>query len=107
LVADLPQLGRLSHAQIAALVAVAPRNRHSGMRRGRRAVWAGRAALRAVRYMATLRATRCHPSIHRFYDRLLAAGKVKQVAIVACRHNLVSSLHAMLTHQTPWQAQAA
>jgi len=62
LLADLPELGRLSHAQIAALVGVAPLNRDSGTLRGRRAIWGGRAALRAVLYMGTLRATRCNPA---------------------------------------------
>jgi transposase len=107
LLAELPELGRLSHGQIAALVGGAPRNRDSGTRRGRRAVWGGRAALRAVLSMGTLRATRCNPVIRRFYDRLLAAGKAKKVALVACMHKLLTILNAMLKHQTPWQAQAA
>jgi transposase len=107
LLADLPELGRLSHGQIAALVGVAPRTRDSGTQRGRRAVWGGRAALRAVLYMGTLRATRCNPVIRLFYNRLLAAGKAKQVALVACMHKLLTILNAMLKHQTPWQAQAA
>jgi transposase len=106
LLADLPELGRLSHGQIAAGVGVAPRNRDSGTQRGRRTVWGGRAALRTVLYMGTLRATRCNPVIRRFYDRLLAAGKAKKVALVACMHKLLTILNAMLTHQTPWQAQA-
>jgi len=106
LVADLPELGRLSHGQIAALVGGAPRNRDSGTQRGRRTVWGGRAALRTVLYMGTLRATRCNPVIRSFYDRLLAAGKAKKVALVACRHKLLTILNAMLKHQTPWQAQA-
>ena len=91
----------------AALVGVAPRNRDSGTQRGRRTVWGGRAALRAVRSMGTLRATRCNPVIRPFYNRLLAAGKAKKVAMVACMHKLLTLLNAMLKHQTPWQAQAA
>ena len=107
LLADLPELGRLSHGQIAALVGVAPRNRDSGTQRGRRAVWGGRAAVRTVLYMGTLRATRCNPVIHQFYERLLAAGKAKKVALVACMHKLLTILNAIVRHQTPWQAQAA
>jgi transposase len=106
LLADLPELGRLSHAQIAALVGVAPLNRDSGTLRGRRAIWGGRAALRAVLYMGTLRATRCNPVIRRFYERLLAVGKAKKVALVACMHKLLTILNAMVKRQTPWQAQA-
>jgi transposase len=105
--AELPELGRLSHGQIAALVGGAPPRRASGTRRGRRAVWGGRAAVRTVLYRGTLRATRGNPAIRRFYDRLVAAGKAKKVALVACRQKVLTILNALRTHQTPWQAQAA
>lgn len=107
LLADLPELGRLSHGQIAALVGVAPLNRDSGTLRGRRAVWGGRRAVRTALYMGTRRATRCNPAIRAFYERLLAAGKAKKVALVACMHKLLTMLNALLKHKTPWQAQAA
>jgi transposase len=107
LLAELPELGRLSHAQIAALVGVAPLNRDSGTLRGRRTVWGGRRAVRTALSMGTLRATRCNPTIRPFYARLLAAGKAKKVALVACMHKLLTILNALLKHQTPWQAQAA
>ena len=107
LLAEWPEVGRLSHGQIAALVGVAPLNRDSGTLRGRRAVWGGRQAVRPALSRGTLRATRCHPAIRLFYDRLLAAGKAKKVALVACMHKLLTILNAMRKHQTPWQAQAA
>jgi transposase len=107
LLAELPELGRLGHGQIAALVGVAPLNRDSGTQRGRRAVWGGRRAVRTTLYMGTLRATRCNPVIRAFYERLLAAGKAKKVALVACMRKLLTIVNAMLKHQTPWQAQAA
>jgi transposase len=107
LLAELPELGRLSHGQIAALVGVAPLNRDSGTLRGRRAVWGGRQAVRTVLYMGTLRATRCNPPIRAFYERLLAAGKAKKVALVACMHKLLTILNAMVKYQVHWQAQAA
>jgi transposase len=107
LLADLPELGRLSHAQIAALVGVAPLNRESGTWRGRRTVWGGRAAVRAALYMGTLRATCCNPLIRTFYQRLVAKGKAKKVALVACMHKLLTILNARVRHQTTWQAQAA
>jgi transposase len=107
LLADLPELGRLSHAQIAALVGVAPLHRDSGTLRGRRRVWGGRAAVRAALYMGTLRATRCNPVIAPFYQRLVQAGKPKTVALVACMHTLLTILNAMVKQQTSWQAQAA
>jgi transposase len=107
LLAELPELGRLSHGQIAALVGVAPLNRDSGALRGRRAIWGGRRAVRTALYMGTLRATRCNPIIREFYDRLLEAGKAKKVALVACMRKMLTILNAMLKHRTPWQAQAA
>jgi transposase len=107
LLAELPELGRLSHGQIAALVGGAPPSRDSGTLRGRRAVWGGRAAVRTVLYMGTLRATRCNPAIQPFYERLLAAGKAKKVALVACMHKLLTILNALVKHQAHWQAQAA
>jgi transposase len=107
LLAEVPELGRLSHGQIAALVGVAPLNRDSGTLRGRRAVWGGRRSVRTALYMGTLRATRCNPPIRAFYERLLTAGKAKKVALVACMHKLLTILNAILNHQTSWQAQAA
>ncbi len=107
LVADWPELGRLSDPQIAALVGVAPLNRDSGTLRGRRTLWGGRAAVRAALPMGTLRATRCNAAIQPFYARLLAAGKPKKVALVACMHKLFVILNAMVRHQTPWRAQVA
>ncbi|HEV2458162.1 MAG TPA: IS110 family transposase, partial [Ktedonobacterales bacterium] len=92
LLADLPELGRLAHTQLAALVGVAPLNRDSGTLRGRRSVWGGRAAVRAALYMGTLRATRCNPVIAAFYQRLVHAGKPKKVALVACMHQLLTIL---------------
>jgi transposase len=78
LLAELPELGRLSHGQIAALVGVAPPSRDSGTLRGRRAVWGGRAAVRTVLSMGTLRATRCNPASQPFYERLLAGSRQSQ-----------------------------
>jgi len=105
--AELPVRGRLSHGPIAALVGVAPPSRDSGTLRGRRALWGGRAAVRTVLSRGTLRATRCHPVIVAFSQRLLEAGKPKQVAVVACRHKLLTIRNALVKHQAPWQAQAA
>ena len=81
LLANLPELGTLDRRQIAALVGVAPFNRDSGARRGKRHVWGGRSR---VRDMGTLAATRFNPVIRDFYQRLLAAGKPKKLAPLAC-----------------------
>ena len=105
LVRELPELGTLTRQQIAALVGVAPLNGASGTLRGRRTMWGGRAHVRTVLDMGTLVATRDNPRIKAFDERLLAAGKVKKVALTACMHTLLTILNAMLKHRTPWQPQ--
>ena len=101
----LPALGTLTRQQIAALVGVAPLNGDSGTLRGRRTIWGGRAHVRTVLDMGTLVATRFNPQSKAFYERLLAAGKVKKVALTACMHKFLTMLNAMLKHRTPWQPQ--
>ncbi|HLA18529.1 MAG TPA: IS110 family transposase [Dehalococcoidia bacterium] len=106
LLAGLPELGRLNRKEIAALVGVAPLNRDSGTLRGRRMVWGGRPKVRAALYMATLVATRRNPVIRAFYERLLAVGKPKKVALTACMRKLLTILNAMIRNRTPWPAHA-
>ena len=107
LLAHLPELGTLNRRQIAALVGVAPFNRDSGTMRGKRRVWGGRSRVRAILYMGTLAASRFNPVIHDYYQRLLAAGKPKKVALVACMRKLLVILNSMLNHRSPWRAQRA
>jgi transposase len=102
LLAHLPELGTLTHKQIAALVGVAPFNRDSGTLRGKRTVWGGRAHVRAVLYMNAIVAARFNPVIRTFYQRLCRAGKAKKVALTACMRKLLVILNAMLKHRTPW-----
>lgn len=107
LLADVPELGQLNRKEIAALVGVAPFNRDSGTLRGQRTIWGGRAPVRAVLYMAALVATRANPVIRVFYQRLLAAGKPKKVALTACMRKLLTILNAMMKHRTAWKPPAA
>ncbi len=102
LLANLPELGTLNRRQIAALVGVAPYNRDSGALRGKRAVWGGRSRVRAVLYMGALVASRHNPAIRDFYQRLLATGKPKKVALVASMRKLLVILNGMLKHGSPW-----
>jgi transposase len=101
----LPALGTLTRQHIAAVVGVAARPCDSGTLCGRRMIWGGRAHVRTVLYMGTLVATRFNPQSKVFSERLLAAGKVKKVALTACMHKLLTMLNAMLKHRTPWQPQ--
>jgi transposase len=107
LLALLPELGRLTRRQIAALVGVAPFNRDSGKFKGQRRIWGGRAALRSVLYMAALTAIQWNSVIKAFYNRLIEAGKKPKVAITACIRKLVIILNSMMRSRTMWQAQSA
>lgn len=107
LLAALPELGRLDRKAIAALVGVAPLNRDSGLFRGKRMVHGGRAPVRTALYMGALVATRYNPVIRAFYQRLLAAGKPKKVALTACMRKLLIILNAMVRQQAPWSAATA
>ncbi len=104
LLACLPELGSLNRKQISALVGVAPFNRDSGAWRGKRAVWGGRARVRAVLYMSALVATRFNPVIRDFYHRLLEAGKPTKLALTACMRKLLVILNSMVKHGSPWRA---
>ncbi|MCL5962365.1 MAG: IS110 family transposase [Chloroflexi bacterium] len=103
LLSGLPELGTLNHKKIAALVGVAPLNCDSGKKRGKRAIWGGRAQVRTVLYLAALSATRSNPAIKAFYQRLCKAGKPPKVALTACMHKLLTILNAMAKTKTPWR----
>jgi transposase len=102
LLAELPELGHLNRRQVAALVGVAPLNRDSGTRRGRRTIWGGRAGVRTTLCMATWCATRYNPVIRAMYARLVAAGKLRKVALTACMRKLLTILNAMVRHGARW-----
>lgn len=106
LLGELPELGRLSHKEIAKLVGVAPLARDSGTMRGKRIVWGGRAPVRSVLYLAALCACRWNPTIRVFYARLRAAGKPVKVALVACARKLLTMLNAMVRDNQRWAVAA-
>ncbi|EFK6853634.1 IS110 family transposase [Escherichia coli] len=96
LLGELPELGKLNRRQITALVGLAPFNRDSGYMRGRRRISGGRSGVRNVLFMAALSAVRFNPVLKAFFARLVAAGKPKKVALVACMRRMVCILNAML-----------
>ena len=106
LIAELPELGRLTRREIAALVGVAPLACDSGTLRGQRHCWGGRSHLRAVLYMAAVAGSRFNPVLRAMYRRLRAAGKPSKVALVACMRRLIIILNAMVKTQRHWQAPA-
>lgn len=102
LIAELPELGRLSHKQIAALVGVAPLARDSGKMRGKRMIWGGRATVRSALYLSVWSAAKWNPVIRLFHDRLRTKGKPGKVAQVACMRKLLTILNAMVRDGRPW-----
>lgn len=104
LTAMLPELGRIKRRQISKLVGIAPLANDSGRHTGKRRIWGGRSEVRNVIYMATLSAIRYNPALKAFYERLLAAGKPKKVALVAAMRKLLTILNAMLRDQAMWDA---
>lgn len=102
LLAELPELGTMNRQKIAALVGVAPFNRDSGPRRGKRRIFGGRAGVRRALYMSALVGSRSNPVIRAFYERLIANGKEKKVALAACMRKLLVILNAMLRDKKYW-----
>jgi transposase len=104
LIAELPELGQLSRKQIAALAGLAPFTRESGRWRGRSFIGGGRTAVRTVLFMGALVAKRHNPVLKVFFDRLVAAGKPKMVALIAVARKLLTVLNAILRDKQPWQS---
>jgi transposase len=102
ILADLPELGKVSSKKISALAGLAPYNRDSGLLRGQRAIWGGRACVRHTLYMSALVAVRFNPQVKVFYERLCAAGKPKKVALIACMRKLLIVMNAVIKNNTPW-----
>ena len=102
LLSDLPELGQLNRKEIAALVGIAPINRDSGKHKGKRKIRGGRHKVRTVLFVSMLSAIQCHPTIKPMYQRLVAAGKPKKVAIVACMRKQLIILNTMVKNGTYW-----
>ncbi len=104
LLAELPELGKLNRKEIAALAGLAPMNKDSGKKKGERSIRGGRHRARTLLYMPVLSAVRYNPLIKEFYNRLIAKGKAKKVALTACMRKMLVILNSMLRNMTPWQA---
>ena len=101
--ADVPELGRLDRRKIASLIGVAPFTRRSGKWKGKSMIGGGRPAARSAIFLAALSAIRCNPVLRAFYQRLLAQGKPKMVALIAVARKIVTILNAMLRDKKQWQ----
>jgi transposase len=103
LVAERPELGTLDRRRVAALAGLAPFTRQSGQWRGKAFIAAGRAAVRSPLFMGAMVATKHNPVLKVFYERLIAAGKPKMVALIAVARKLLTILNAIIRDQKPWQ----
>jgi transposase len=107
LMSELPELGSLNRKQIASLVGVAPMNRDSGGFQGKRYIRGGRQKVRTVLFVSMMSAIQCHPKLKPMYERLVAAGKPKKVAIVACMRKQLTILNTMVKNGTYWDENMA
>lgn len=107
LIGELPELGKINNRKIAALVGIAPYCDDSGTRKGKRKTFGGRCQVRSALYMATLSAKKFNPTIKVFYEHLIAKGKPRKVAMVACMRKLLTILNAMVKNNEPWQEKIA
>ncbi|WP_432467577.1 IS110 family transposase [Agarivorans sp. Z349TD_8] len=105
IISNLPELGLITNKQASSLVGVAPMNRESGRYKGLRKIQGGRAQVRTVLYMAMMSAIQCNPIFKSTYQRLLAEGKPKKVAIIACVRKMVTILNSMLRDGALWDAK--
>ena len=103
LIIELPELGRLTNKEIAALVGVAPKTYESGMKKSSGHIIGGRFYVRKSLYMAALVACRHNQKLKVFYDRLIAAGKAKKVALIAVMRKIIICLNAMLRDNNVYQ----
>lgn len=104
LIAELPELGQLGRKQIAALVGLAPFTRQSGQWRGKSFIGGGRTTVRAALFMGAMVAKKHNPTLKAFFDRLVAAGKPKMVALIAVARKLLTILNAIIRDNRPWQS---
>jgi transposase len=107
LIADLPELGRLTHREIAALVGLAPIARDSGKMKGKRMVFGGRASVRGALYMAAVVGARHNPVIRAFYQRLRERGNTPKLALIASAHKLLTILNSMARSGEGWRTEHA
>ena len=107
LISELPELGKLNRREIAALVGIAPMNRDSGSYEGKRYIRGGRHKVRTVLFVSMMSAIQCHPKLKPMYDRMVASGKPKKVALVACMRKQLTILNAMVRNGTYWDETMA
>ncbi|MFT7528545.1 MAG: hypothetical protein ACI9LY_003707 [Arenicella sp.] len=104
---EFPELGRLNRRQVAALVGIAPMNRDSGNKSGKRYIRGGRHKAPTVLFVSMMSAIQHHPTIKPMYKRLVASGKPKKVALIACPRAQLVMLNAMMKNRTYWEESMA
>lgn len=103
LIAVMPELGSLDAKEAASLAGLAPFTRQSGQWKGKSIISGGRSDVRSMLYMGAVSCTRFNPTLKAFYDRLVSAGKAKQLALIAVARKLITILNAIVRDQKPWR----
>ena len=99
----MPEIGRVTREQAAAIVGVAPYDEDSGNHAGVRRIEGGRERLRKALYAAALPAAfKWNPRLVAIYKRLIAAGKPHKLALVACVRKLIIFANTVVARGTPW-----
>lgn len=107
LIAEMPELGKLNRREVAALAGLAPWTRESGKWKGKSFISGGRAGVRSALFMGAMVAMQHNPVLKAFHDRLIAAGKLKMVALIAVARKLLTILNAIIRDQKPWTVEQA
>jgi transposase len=105
LIAEMPELGRMTSGEAAAMTGLAPVPHDSGTMRGRRAIAGGRRALRHVLFQAALAAACHNPALKSVAQRLKTRGKPHKLVIIAIARRLITIANAILKIGVPWQPQ--
>jgi len=107
LLSELPELGTLNRREVASLVGLAPMNKDSGKKSGKRSIRGGRHKVRTVLFVSMMSAIQHHPTLKPMYKRLVAQGKPKKVALIACARKQLITLKAMMKNRTYWNETMA
>lgn len=106
LICLMPELGSLNRAQIACLCGVAPKNKDSGSKIGKRMIGGGRFYVRKILYMAALSAIRFNTDMKIYYTRLKEQGKASKLALTAVMRKIIITLNAMVRDGVQWNARS-
>lgn len=102
LVLELPELGKISNKEIAALAGLAPITKESGNFKGKKSIFGGRKGVRSTLYMPIISAITHNPVIKAFYRKLINNGKLHKVAATASMRKFLVIINSIMKNGTKW-----